>query len=151
MYAHDWEAGIIYGSKSASRVGLWPKPPREVYKLQVGLALGLSRQPVCKVDQTVKEGDTVGPLQVIATPGHTPGCLTYYWPEKKALFVGDIITSWPYLDAGWEGLTLDMKENVRSVGKLTEFPEVEILGVGHGPPITTNAFGVIQKLKDRKV
>lgn len=151
IYSHEWEAGIVDGSRKAKRVSIWPKPPKEVYKLQVGLALGLGRHPPCKVDQTLKEGDSVGPLQVIATPGHTPGCLTFYWPEKKALFVGDIISSWPEIDAGWEGLTLDMKENVRSVGKLTDFPDVQFLCVGHGEPITEDPFAVIQKLKDRKV
>lgn len=151
VYAHDWEAGIVDGSKKATRVTLWPKPPKEVYKLQVGLALGIGKHPPCRVDQTLKEGDTVGPLQAIATPGHTPGCLTFYWPEKKALFVGDIIATWPYLDAGWEGLTLDMKENVRSVGKLTDFPEAEILCVGHGGPMTSGVQDTIRRLKDRPV
>lgn len=151
VYAHEWEAGIVDGSRKAKRVSIWPKPPKEVYKLQVGLALGLGKHPPCKVDETVKEGDTIGPLQAIATPGHTPGCLSFYWPEKKALFVGDIVVSWPYVDAGWEGLTLDMRENIRSIGKLTDFPSVEFLCVGHGPPITQDPFGVIQKLKDRKV
>ena len=32
-------------------------------------------------------------LQVIATPGHSPGSVSLYWEEKKALFTGDVIFS----------------------------------------------------------
>jgi glyoxylase-like metal-dependent hydrolase (beta-lactamase superfamily II) len=30
-------------------------------------------------------------LQVFHTPGHTPGGVTLYWPQAKALFTGDLI------------------------------------------------------------
>jgi glyoxylase-like metal-dependent hydrolase (beta-lactamase superfamily II) len=147
VLTHEWEAGIVDGSRKATRVSLWPKPPREAYKLQIGLALGLGKHPPCKVDGTIKEGDRIGPLIAVSTPGHTPGCLSYWWPEKKALFVGDVVVSWPKVEAGWAGLTLDMKENVRSVGKLNEFAGVEYLCVGHGPPVTKDAAGVLAQLK----
>jgi len=30
-------------------------------------------------------------FQVLHTPGHSPGSICLYWPEKKALFSGDVI------------------------------------------------------------
>jgi glyoxylase-like metal-dependent hydrolase (beta-lactamase superfamily II) len=30
-------------------------------------------------------------LQVFHTPGHSPGSVSLYWPEEKALFTGDLI------------------------------------------------------------
>jgi hydroxyacylglutathione hydrolase len=30
-------------------------------------------------------------FEIIHTPGHSPGSLCVYWPEKKALFAGDVI------------------------------------------------------------
>ena len=30
-------------------------------------------------------------LQVFLTPGHSPGSLCFYWPEKKILFTGDVV------------------------------------------------------------
>lgn len=49
------------------------------------------------VDETVGEGDTVkvGSLsaQVIDTPGHTAGEITYWFPEDKLAFVGDTLFS----------------------------------------------------------
>jgi hypothetical protein len=54
------------------------------------------------------------------------------------------------VEAGWAGLTLDMKENIRSVGKLSEVGDVEILGVGHGPPIRNEGLEVLKKLREQK-
>jgi glyoxylase-like metal-dependent hydrolase (beta-lactamase superfamily II) len=152
VYSHEWEEGIVNGHRKATRVSLLPKPPFEVYKLQLGLALGLDGHPPCAVDQTLKEADQVGPLTVIATPGHTPGCLSFYWKEKKALFVGDVIATWPRVEAGWAGLTLDMKQNVQSVGKLSDFGyAIDVLGVGHGEPVTSDAPSLLKTLRDQKV
>jgi len=44
-----------------------------------------------------------------------------------------------------------MKENVRSVGKLSDFGDVEIVGVGHGEPIPNGGIEVLKKLRDQKV
>jgi hydroxyacylglutathione hydrolase len=45
-------------------------------------------------DFFLSEGDlTVGDihLEVYHTPGHSPGGISLYWPETKALFTGDLI------------------------------------------------------------
>ncbi len=45
------------------------------------------------VDETLKDGDSVdaaGGLIAYHTPGHTPGHLAYYQPERKLLFSGDL-------------------------------------------------------------
>ena len=85
VYAHEWEIGIVQGERKATKVSLWPKAPLQAYKLQFGLAIGFDDHKPCPVDQSLKEADKVGPLTIVATPGHTPGCLSFYWPEKKAL------------------------------------------------------------------
>ena len=71
--------------------------------------------------------------------------------QKKALFVGDVVVTWPRVEAGWAGLTLDMRENVRSVGKLSDFGDCEIVGVGHGEPIPHGGIEVLKKLREQKV
>lgn len=151
VYAHEWEIEIIEGKRKATRVSIWPKAPLEAYKLQLGLALGIDGHAPCSVDQALKEGDRVGPLTIISTPGHTPGCLSFYWPEKKALFVGDVVATWPRVEAGWAGLTLDMRQNVQSVGKLSECGDIEIVGVGHGEPIAQAGIEVLKTLREQKV
>lgn len=146
VYSHSWEAGILEGKRKAERVSFWPRKPLEVYKLQVGLALGLGPHEPCGVDVSLKDGDRVGPLEVVATPGHTPGCLSFYWADRRALLVGDVVVSWPRIEAGWQGLTLDNKENLRSVKKLSENQKVDFLCVGHGPPVVQNAASVLRQL-----
>jgi len=45
------------------------------------------------VDETFKDGDTIdaaGGLIAYHTPGHTPGHTSYYQPERKLLFSGDL-------------------------------------------------------------
>ena len=151
VYAHEWEIGIIEGQRKATRVSVWPRSPMAAYLLQLGLALGVDGHAPCIVDQALKEGDRVGPLTIISSPGHTPGCLSFYWPEKKALFVGDVMVTWPKVEAGWAGLTMDMRENVRSVGKLSHVGDIEIVGVGHGEPIAQGGIEVLRRLREQKV
>lgn len=71
-------------------------------------------------------------LEIVYTPGHSPGSISVYWPDKKALFVGDVIfkdglgrTDLP----GGDGATL--KESIRKLAKL----DVEYLLSGHGDVI----------------
>jgi glyoxylase-like metal-dependent hydrolase (beta-lactamase superfamily II) len=45
------------------------------------------------VDETFKDGDTIdaaGGLIAYHTPGHTPGHTSFYQPERKLLFSGDL-------------------------------------------------------------
>ena len=150
VYSHQWEEGIVAGQRKATPVGLWPKSPLQVYYLQAGLALGLSPHVPCKVDQALKDGDHLGPLEVLSVPGHTPGCLAFHWGERRALFVGDIVASWPSIAPGWPGLTLDNDQNLKSVGKLADAGDAEIVCVGHGGPITQGASSILRQLRDGK-
>jgi len=42
----------------------------------------------------LKEGDLLlgaKRFEILETPGHSPGSLSIYWPERKALFTGDVL------------------------------------------------------------
>lgn len=150
VYSHEWEEEIIAGQRKATPVGLWPRPPLQVYYLQVGLALGLSPHVPCQVDHALKDGDHLGPLEIVSAPGHTPGCLAFYWRDRRALIVGDVVASWPQIAPGWPGLTLDNDQNLKSVGKLSDAGDAEILCVGHGGPITQGGSSILRQLRDGK-
>jgi glyoxylase-like metal-dependent hydrolase (beta-lactamase superfamily II) len=147
--SHGWEVDILAGRREATRVSPVPRRPLAVYKLQLGLALGLGKHQPCEVDRTLKAGDHIGPLQVVETPGHTPGSLSFWWADRRALFAGDVIATWPEFAAGWPGLTLDNDQNLRSVHQLTDFGQAEILGIGHGEPIVHDAASRIRELTKR--
>ena len=144
--SHDWEVDIIAGRRKATRVSPIPRKPLEVYKLQLGLALGLGKHVPCEVDRRLKAGDHVGPLEVMAVPGHTPGSLAFWWAAKRALFAGDVIATWPDFAPGWPGLTLDNDQNLRSAQQFLDFGNAEILGVGHGDPVARDAATQIRTL-----
>ena len=56
-----------------------------------GEAVGIPNfEPQILLREGRLEIDDIG-LQVISAPGHSPGSICLYWPEKKALFPGDVI------------------------------------------------------------
>jgi glyoxylase-like metal-dependent hydrolase (beta-lactamase superfamily II) len=150
VYSHAWEADIISGDREAQRVSFWPRAPWQVYYIQAGLALGVDGHVPCEVDETVKDGDFVGPLQIVHTPGHTPGHLCFHWPEKQFLHAGDAVATYPSVTAGWAGLTLNLKQSKDSLGKLAGIP-AEVVGVGHGEAITEGGTDIVKSLLRRPI
>ena len=121
-----------------------------VYYIQLGLAIGVDGHKSCLVDQTLKDGDHVGPLQVVHTPGHTPGHLCFHWPDRRFLHAGDAVVTYPQVAAGWAGLTLNFKQSRESLGRLADVG-AEIVGVGHGEPITQGGAEVVRSLLNRPI
>lgn len=142
VYAHDWEADIIAGERKAQPV-TWRvvRPVRTwwpTYPFQLGVNLGFGAHPPAPVDRAIADGDAIGPLQVLHAPGHSPGHLAFYWPERRALFAGDAIVTWPTEAAGWPNFTLNATQQRASLRRLAAL-DVDLVGVGHGEPIVTNA------------
>jgi len=90
------------------------------------------RLPEYRVDLFLQEGEfkvknTI--LEIYHTPGHSPGSISIYWPEKKVLIAGDVIfqagvgrTDFP----GGDGNLL--KQSIERLSKL----DIEYLLPGHG-------------------
>jgi glyoxylase-like metal-dependent hydrolase (beta-lactamase superfamily II) len=51
---------------------------------------GLEREPVI-VDKQVSDGDRIGSLKVIHTPGHTPGHMSLYSEDHRTIFGADLL------------------------------------------------------------
>jgi glyoxylase-like metal-dependent hydrolase (beta-lactamase superfamily II) len=68
-------------------------------------------------------------FQVILTPGHSPGSVCLYWPEKKALFTGDVVFSQSIGRTDLPGGS--GKQLKESISRLAEL-DVEVLCPGHG-------------------
>ena len=93
------------------------------------------------VDMPCQGGETIdcsGGIQVISTPGHSPGSLSFYHKDKKLLFVGDALS-------GAEGFHLPQRfgcssyaDALRSVENLTKLV-FDMCLPGHGAPILSNA------------
>jgi glyoxylase-like metal-dependent hydrolase (beta-lactamase superfamily II) len=94
----------------------------------------------------VEDGDRVFDLQIVTTPGHTPGSISVYDAVSGLLVAGDALG----IDGGTPTLpgaqfTEDMEEAKRSVAKLAELG-FETLLVGHGDPIESGASAAVAEL-----
>jgi len=133
VYAHEWEADIIAGNRRPQGISPWPRYPFRTFPLQAGLFLHLDKHPACPVDCYLQDGEQVGPLVVVRTPGHTPGHLSFFWPERRLMITGDIVATWPKLTPGWPAFNLNPPQQCDSIRRLVGF-RPSILGVGHGDP-----------------
>jgi glyoxylase-like metal-dependent hydrolase (beta-lactamase superfamily II) len=148
LYAHEWEADILQGERKAQPVGLLPGRPYRAYiPLQLGLALGLGRHAPAKVDHCVAGGDRIGPLELIDASGHSPGHLAFVWHDRRALIAGDAIATWPADMPGWPAFNLNERRHRAALRRLVEV-EPQVCGVGHGPPMATDARLRIRSLVD---
>jgi glyoxylase-like metal-dependent hydrolase (beta-lactamase superfamily II) len=142
VYSHEWQADIIAGERPAQPVTIIPMLPLStywrVYYLQFGAALGRGKYPPCPIDSTLKDEDMVGPVRVLHTPGHTPGHLAFWWPERRVLFAGDAIATYPQFEAGWPAFNLNPTRQRTSIRRMADL-EAEVVAVGHGDPITGGA------------
>jgi len=149
VYAHEAEVDIVEGERKAQGVGFKPMRPfltyLPTYPLQLGLSLGIGTHPPCPVDQPLGEGDRLGPLEVLHAPGHAPGHLAFWWPERRALIAGDAIATWPQFDAGWYAFNLNQVQHRESIHRMAGL-EPDVLGVGHGEPLTTNVAERVRSL-----
>jgi len=149
VYSHAWESDIVAGERIAQPVTPIPMRPIRtywrVYYLQLGAALGRGKHPPCTVDATLEDGDTVGPVRVLHSPGHTPGHLAFWWPEQRVLFAGDAIATYPEFSPGWPAFNLNLTQHRVSLRRMAEL-DAEVLAVGHGDPITAGAAQRVRSL-----
>ena len=147
IVAHEWEADIISGDRPAQPVGLKPTAPFRTYPFQVGIFLNRPKHTPVPIDESVGDGDALGPLQVLHVPGHSPGHLAFFLPERRLLLSGDAIATWPRFEAGWPAFTLNPDQHADSLRRMAAL-DAAIVGVGHGDPITTDAADRVHRLAE---
>lgn len=70
--------------------------------------------------------------QILATPGHTPGSLSYYFPEGNVVFAGDVLFYRSVGRTDFEGGSSKLiSESIRE--KLYKLPDQTVVCPGHGP------------------
>jgi glyoxylase-like metal-dependent hydrolase (beta-lactamase superfamily II) len=150
LYGHEWEADIICGDRRAQAVSIWPRQSLRLIPFQLGLWLGRPKHVPCPVDDLLKDGDAFGPLEVLYAPGHSPGHLAFWWPERRFLIAGDGVATWPELCPGWHSFNLNRPQHHATLQRLAAL-DAAIVGVGHGDPITEGAPDKVQELASRPV
>ncbi|MDP2853897.1 MAG: MBL fold metallo-hydrolase [Smithellaceae bacterium] len=104
----DW-----YGLQSPDQRGYWEKIMIEEFNYQP-----ISQARFLADDETIDLGGLS--VQIIATPGHTPGHLSFFFPEEEILFLGDYdLTSF----GPWYGdVASSIEETIASIRKLKAIP-----------------------------
>jgi glyoxylase-like metal-dependent hydrolase (beta-lactamase superfamily II) len=94
-------------------------------------------------DVRLQPGDTVGSLEVVPSPGHSPGHVAFLDTRDRTLIAGDVFTTfgttqvsnhfyWRFPLAAMA--TFDKAEDLRSARALRAL-EPSMLVVGHGPAV----------------
>ncbi len=82
--------------------------------------------------------------EIIATPGHSPGGVCFYFPDEKVIFTGDTLFLGTVGRTDLEGS--DEKLMAKSLKRLAQLPDDTAVYPGHGPQTTigqekkSNAF-----------
>jgi len=110
----------------------------------------LARTPAQVVP--VLDGDilpVMGGLEVIHTPGHTPGSICLYAARDRLLFVGDVLTfRRGRVSYASRIFSDDLRTARASVQRLAD-RDVETIIFGHDPPWRNDAKGVLKELAAR--
>ncbi len=105
-----------------------------------------------EVDIQLEGGEVLKPLgglKVIHTPGHTPGSISLFSPQKKLLMVGDAINNrYKTLRLPPKMVSTNLKQAIDSVKGLTQL-DFDILCFGHGRPLTTSARTKVRELMEK--
>ncbi len=133
----------IYGNRELSDHFSVPifasEADRQLMDTEIGRG-GLMGLPVAdEFDfQAIAEGDAefAGlPCKVLSTPGHSLGSLTFYFPDAKAAFVGDVVFYRSIGRTDFPGGDMEvLLDSVRK--KIFTLPADTALYSGHGPLTT---------------
>lgn len=139
VYASATEASAIASGKPSRRI----RPVHFGRRVFMALVGRFFKAAPVKVDEILAEGQSLpllGGLQVLSTPGHTPGHISLFSPSTGILFVGDSIVS---RDTGLVGSvpanTWDPDQAAASVRKQAALG-ASVICSGHGP-VVKDAIG----------
>jgi hydroxyacylglutathione hydrolase len=118
----------------SARIAIHPLDARGLTEESISLSLHFgSRSPGIPPDRLLSDGERVGPLTVLHTPGHTPGSISLYLDEERALISGDTV----FTDGGFGRYDFPGGDRIalaRSIERLASL-DVEGLYPGHGAPV----------------
>jgi glyoxylase-like metal-dependent hydrolase (beta-lactamase superfamily II) len=123
-----------------------------VHRNDVGERQGRPSARAEDVDILLDDGETLGPtgdIDVIHTPGHTPGSICLLLPSYRLLVVGDSLRKRrDELHLPFRTESYDHRQAIESVKRIARL-DFGILCFGHGQPLLNNAKGRVLELAER--
>jgi glyoxylase-like metal-dependent hydrolase (beta-lactamase superfamily II) len=152
VYAHELDKPYIEGAmplikfNPSSMAGLLQSLPEEERRKVLAAC---ENPPKAKVDKTLADGHELpycGGIEVIYTPGHTPGHISLYLKQSKTLVAGDSMIVWDGILRGpVQQTTPDMETALRSLEKFLDF-DIESVICYHGGLWSGNVKDQLQNL-----
>jgi glyoxylase-like metal-dependent hydrolase (beta-lactamase superfamily II) len=137
---HADDADYVSGNKPL------PKPKNLIMRV----ASSFMKLTPTPVDTQLKEGDRIGRLTIIHTPGHTPGSIALLDTERKALFVGDTLRlKGDKIVAGPEQFVWDAVKEKESIRKIASL-DFNVMLPGHGEPLKEKASEAVKKFSETR-
>jgi glyoxylase-like metal-dependent hydrolase (beta-lactamase superfamily II) len=107
-------------------------------------------------DVRLAPGDRVGSLEVVASPGHTPGHVAFVDTRDRTLIAGDVFTTygraavsnhfyWRFPLAAMA--TFDKQRDLQSARELRAL-DPALLVVGHGPAVRSPGDAIDRAIKE---
>ena len=142
IIAHWADAPLVDGSAARE---LGPLPLTEIYQGLFNWSISrLFRYQPSRVDCPVEDRHALGGWQVIHTPGHTPGSICFYHPERRLIIVGDALNHRRgQLGAPPPLFTPDMLQAHASIRRIADL-DFDVCCFGHGPPLMEHARQRVQ-------
>ncbi|MBC1935283.1 MBL fold metallo-hydrolase [Listeria grandensis] len=141
---------------SARELQLLKDPTPRAFEAQKPINGSYPKTFPVRVDKTIQEGDMIGSLSVIDTPGHTPGSISLFDNRTQAIIVGDLLQTqgglaiagdtrplFPFPTMG----TWDLETGIASTEKIMRH-QPKILAVGHGRMIP-EPMRLLEKVVER--
>jgi len=135
---HQEDAQFVSGEKAQ------PSPKGALGILFKAISPFFKPKPV-QPDIVLHDGDRVGELVVVHTPGHTPGSISLYDAERKLIFVGDTMRyANGKISGPSERFTPDMNSAFQSIAKISRLEFDTMLG-GHGDALKPHASHAVRE------
>ena len=104
--------------------------------------------PPYRVTRALRDGEALEGLQVVHTPGQTPGHVAYWLPEQRVAITGDLLqagdVAWVPFGGPWAADALDTM--IASVRRIAALDPVRTIP-GHGPPVDDVGAAVAMNLE----
>ena len=146
IIAHPADAPYIDGTLSQPG----PARPQWLGKLLAPLSWMWATESV-PVDTLVDDGDELpilGGIEILHTPGHTPGSICLYFQSKDLLIAGDLLANRFGLKLPSRGFTVDTVREMQSIKRVAGL-EFDIICFGHGSPIMHDANQAVSDFADK--
>ena len=142
IIAHWADAPLVDGSAARE---LGPLRLTGIYQGLFNWSINhLLRYQPSRVDCPVEDRHDLGGWQVIHTPGHTPGSICFYHPERRLIIVGDALNHRRgRLGAPPPLFTPDMLQAHASIRRIADL-DFDVCCFGHGPPLMEHARQRVQ-------